>query len=179
MKNIISMLSMIVIIGSSNLGLILLSPVSHAQNSNYQPTSKCQNGHNKFQISELKDFNFCYDSATTVVNNIRNASNEDKDKHYQITGNKNIGKAGEVIVSKGNQQIVFQYLEGSINHSPQTYCTANKISQSEGSLGSIVTTRSAILDIQPTNNLNPLNEYSEDYNNLRDKENNILYSTDQ
>ncbi|MGL4758502.1 MAG: hypothetical protein ACRCXZ_04150, partial [Patescibacteria group bacterium] len=178
MKNLISIFSILIIIGSSNVSLILFSPVVNAQAPTYQSNQKCQNGLNKFQVGELKDFNFCYDSATTVVNNIRNANDEDRNNHYQLTKNKNISKTGEVIVTKGNQQLIFKYLEGSTSYLPQVYCTANNISQSIGSLGSIVTARSAVIDIQPTNNLSPMNEYSEDYNNKRDKENNILYPTD-
>ncbi len=150
---------------------------SQAQNQGSNNTA-CLNGLNKFTHPDLRLFSFCYDSSTTVKSNIRSASQEEKEFHYQTTKSNYLSKIGNISVTKGNSTLIFNYIEGNINHSPELYCTANGVNISSTELGSITTPRRAIVDIQPTLNQQLKNEYSEPFNNNKGLDNNILYPKD-
>jgi hypothetical protein len=161
--------------------IFAITPITNGVYSQAQsPIQSCPNGLSQYTNSDLGSFSFCYDSSTTVTSNIGNASEEDKDRLYNITKTKNIKTVGNIEVTKNGRKLVFELRTGSVNYLPQKYCTSRLISDKNNPdyNGNLITPRRGVIDILPVMNTIPLNEHGIPYNGRTGSENNILNPID-
>jgi hypothetical protein len=129
----------------------------------------CTNGKTKHTNPLIPKFSFCYDSSVSVVDNIRQASEEDKVKYHEITNQNKDSRqlTGEITIKYNNDPtntLVLSLKESDIKIAPVLSCTPNDITVKELDKGYVDTPRSSTILIDPVRASKMYNTYSQEYN---------------